>query len=328
VQNRSGAALQLLHCTLAYYHYRIHKLLHWWIGLKACNVILARERLDRERRKKAENRQARAEAEHAIQHGEAPASFVALAPNSVLHDVDTGSRGSPMSSSAMLTPPESGESPITGPREGHGYFAVNGGDASHVGSNTFITANTHPSQTGQQQQHHQNIADGVWSRFATSERSGSRGANSSRPVTNAQPVETKAVAQQQVSIAEQAAAERQITENVAQLVAGFRSSDLGPEKVPQSSISIPYRGLDYDTLRALRSYVYNEEAGGRIEEEWLLNRLERIWREEVRADSEKLLENVAVFFARERALLTWIELKRHMSAFERAEQRTLPYFSL
>jgi hypothetical protein len=312
--------VKLRYRAMADDYYRIHKLLHWWIGLKACNVILARERLDRERRKKAENRQARAEAEHAIQHGEAPASFVALAPNSVLHDVDTGSRGSPMSSSAMLTPPESGESPIVGPREGHSFFTVNGGDSSHAGASGF-TINSRPSQNGQQ---HQNIVDGVWSRFAPSE-GGPRGTNSSRPVTNAQPVESKVAVQQQISVAEQAAAERQITENVAQLVAGFRSKDLGPEKVPQFSTSIPYRGLEYDTLRALRSYIYNEERGARIEEEGLLNHLERIWREDVRADSEKLLENVPVFIARERAFLTWIELKRHMSAFERAEQRMLRF---
>jgi hypothetical protein len=295
--------------------YRVHKLLHWWIGLKACNVILARERLDRERRKKAENRQARAEAEHALQHGEAPASFVALAPNSVLHDVDTGSRGSPMSSSAMLTPPESGESPIVGPREGHSFFAGNNGDGGGF--------NPQSSQNGQQ---HQNIVDGVWTRLAPNE-SGSRGPGPARPATNAQPVDSKAAVQQQISIAEQAAAERQITESVAQLVAGFRSNDLGPEKVPQSGVSIPYRGLGYDAVHELRKYVYNEKNSARVDEEWLLNHLERVWREDVRADSEKLLENVPVFIARERAFLTWIELKRHMAAYERAEQRESHLFT-
>jgi hypothetical protein len=120
---------------------------------------------------------------------------------------------------------------------------------------------------------------------------------------------------------EQVAAERQITESVAQLVAGFRLGDNGPERVPQSSTNLPYRGLDYDTLRALRSYIYQEEGGVRVDEETLLNRLERTWRELVRADSQKMLENVQAFIARERALLTWIELRRHMAAFERAEKR-------
>ncbi|KAH8706911.1 hypothetical protein GQ44DRAFT_716138 [Phaeosphaeriaceae sp. PMI808] len=288
----------------------VHKLLHWWIGLKACNVILARERLDRERRKKAENRQARAEAEQANQHGDGPASFVALAPNSVLHDIDTGSRGSPMSSSAMLTPPESGESPIVGSQPSHSNAAA------------FATVNIHPSQLPQHQQQ-QNIADGVWSRFATNDKGGPRGTDSSRSVTNSQPGESKTTVRQQINVAEQTAAERQITEKVAQLVAGFRSEDVGPEKVPLSSASIPYRGLDYDSLRALRAYIYNEETGIYIDEETLLNRLERTWREAVRADSEKMMDNVAGFIARERAFLTWIELKRHVAAFERAEERWL-----
>ncbi|KAF2026175.1 hypothetical protein EK21DRAFT_116071 [Setomelanomma holmii] len=284
----------------------IHKLLHWWIGLKACNVILARERLDRERRKKAETRQARADAEQASQHGDAPASFVALAPNSVLHDIDTGSRDSPMSSSAMLTPPESGESPVVGPREGAGFMAVNGGGA----------VNAHPSHAGQQQ----NIVDGVWSRFAAGERNGSGEAGPPWHSRNDQPADKKAAVQQQIALSEQAAVERQITENVAQLVAGFREHAI-PEKVPKPGISIPYRGLDHDSLRALRWYCYNEETGVHIDEEGLLSRLERTWREGVRADTEKLMENVPVFVARERAFLTWIELKRHVAAFDRAEKR-------
>jgi hypothetical protein len=139
---------------------------------------------------------------------------------------------------------------------------------------------------------------------------------------NGLPADSKAAAQQQIALFEQAAAERQITEHVAQLVAGFREHAV-PEKVPQPGISIPYRGLDYDTLRALRSYLYHEESGANIDEEALLNKLERIWREGVRADSEKLIENVPVFVARERAFLTWIELKRHVAAFERAEKRML-----
>jgi hypothetical protein len=213
----------------------------------------------------------------------------------------------------MLTPPESGESPIVGPREGHSFFAGSNGDGG--------TVNLHTSQSGQQ-----HIVDGVWTRLVPNE-SRSRGPSSSRQATNGHPVDSKVAVQQQISIAEQAAAERQITESVAQLVAGFRSNDLGPEKVPQSGVSITFRGLEYDVVRALRSYVYNEEGSARADEEWLLNRLERVWREDVRADSEKILENVAVFIARERAFLTWIELKRHMAAYERAEQRKSHLFS-
>lgn len=199
-----------------------------------------------------------------------------------------------MSSSAMLTPPESGESPIAGPREGAAFAAINGGDPSYGAT-----------------QHNGHAAE-AWNRLAQSERSAPRGSNAhadGKPST--------------VALAEQAAAERQITESVAQLVASFRSGGSELEKVPHSGSSIPYRGLDYESLRALRSYIYNEEGGPRVDEDALLNRLEKIWRELVRADSQKMLENVPVFIARERALLTWIELKRHMAAFERAEKRML-----
>ncbi|KAF2818984.1 hypothetical protein CC86DRAFT_363383 [Ophiobolus disseminans] len=289
----------------------IHKLLHWWIGLKACNVILARERLDRERRKKAESRQARAEAEHANQHGEAPASFVALAPNSVLHDVDTGSRGSPMSSSAMLTPPESGESPMMGPGEGAGFTTVNNGEPSHGRAAAFTAVNVDSLQSAQQQQH-QNIADGVWNRFAAGEMNRPRG-----------PGESQAAVKQQIALAEQSAAvERQVREKITQLIVSFRAVEQGPEHVPRSDISIPYRGLDSGSIRALRAYIYNEESLTKVEdEEVLLDRFERVWREHVRADTDKILEDVPSFMARERAFLTWIELKRHVTAFERAENR-------
>jgi hypothetical protein len=121
---------------------------------------------------------------------------------------------------------------------------------------------------------------------------------------------------------------RQVAEQVAQLVGSFRIAESGREKVPQSNTSVPYRGLDYDSLRALRAYIFNEETGAHVEEEALLDRLERVWRECVRADSEKLLEDLASFVVRERAFLTWIELKRHMAAFERAEKRMSTYQSL
>ncbi|EOA82552.1 hypothetical protein ACJQWK_04334 [Exserohilum turcicum] len=273
----------------------IHKLLHWWIGLKACNVILARERLDRERRKKAENRQARAEAEYSgQQEGGTPASFVALAPNSVLHDGDTVSRGSPISSSAMLTPPESGESPIMGPRDA-----------------------VHQSQSLQQRQ---NIVEGVWSRLAV-EASRSRDASTSAHGHGTHAAEGKAAVEQQIANTNQAVVDRQISVEVAKLVASFRSDDAAGEEIPQPNNSIPYRGLDYDGLRALRQYVYGEERGVSVDEEALLNQLEKTWRERVRADYQKMVENIPVFIARERAFLTWVELKRHLAALQRANER-------
>jgi hypothetical protein len=291
--------------------HRIRKLLHWWIGLKACNVILARDRLDRERRKKAENRQARVEAEIAIQ-GEngTPASFVALAPNSVLHE-DTGSRGSPMSSSAMLTPPESGESPVVGPREGPGFAAVKGGNG-----NAAFAASTHQLQSGQPE----NVAEGVWRRLGA-EANGSR----EHSASYIHRAESKSVAKQQSTDRAQAAFDRQISVDVAGLVASFRSDSTATERIPEPTNSIPYKGLHYDDLRALRQYIYGEDCKIVVDEEALLNRLELAWREGVRADYEKLIANIPVFIARERAFFVWIELKRHLAALERADNRTLPH---
>lgn len=298
----------------------IHKLLHWWIGLKACNVILARERLDRERRKKAENRQARAEAELAGQNeGGTPASFVALAPNSVMHGAETASRGSPMSSSAMLTPPESGESPIIGSREGYGFSVIHGGAHATNGNAAFTTMDTHHPHATQQPK---SVVDGVWNRLAA-ESSGSRESSAPANGLPTHSADSKMAAQQhqQIVNASQAAVDRQISVEVAKLVASFRSEDAATEEIPQPSNSIPYRGLDHNGLRALRQYIYGEESGAPIIEETLLNRLELAWREGVRGDYHKMVENIPVFIARERAILTWFELKRHLAALERADQR-------
>ncbi|KAF1947614.1 hypothetical protein EJ02DRAFT_449096 [Clathrospora elynae] len=299
----------------------IHKLIHWWIGLKACNVILARERLDRERRKKAENRQARAEAEFSgQQESGTPASFVALAPNSVLHDADTASRGSPMSSSAMLTPPESGESPILEPREGPGFTAANGGGHATNGNAAFTIVNAHQSQAGQQPH---DLVEGIWDRLSA-EANASRESNTAlRPAQGhpAHPADSKAAVQQQIANANQAAVDRDISVELAKLVASFRSDDAPSEEIPHPSNSIPYRGLDDDSLRALRQYIYGEVHGVPLDEEALLNSLEKMWREGVRADYHKMIENIPVFIARERAFLTWVELKRHLAALERANRR-------
>ncbi|KAF2633668.1 hypothetical protein BU25DRAFT_405537 [Macroventuria anomochaeta] len=298
----------------------IHKLLHWWIGLKACNVILARERLDRERKKKEENRKARAEAEfngqNANGEGSTPASFVALAPNSVFQ-TEAASRGSPISSTAMLTPPEPGGSPIAGPREGLGFTSVNGGAASENGVSK-------PSIQHEQQP--QRVVEGLWDRLIPRELQGSNSQQPNPPwaAANAnapQFADSKPAVQQQITQANQATVDKKISVEVAKLVASFRSDDAAFEDVPQQNASVPYRGLDYDSLRALRSLLYNEECSIQWDEEALLNRLEKAWREGVRADYDKMVENIPVFIARERAILTWIELRRHLAALDRAGER-------
>jgi hypothetical protein len=132
--------------------------------------------------------------------------------------------------------------------------------------------------------------------------------------------------QQQIAQANQAAVDKQISVEVAKLVASFRSDDAAFEEIPQQNASIPYRGLDYDSLRALRAAIYNEESTVQWDEETLLNRLEKVWREGVRADYDKMVENIPVFIARERAILTWIELRRHLAALDRAGQREFASF--
>lgn len=296
----------------------IHKLVHWWIGLKACNVILARERLDRERKKKEENRKARAEAEfngqNAAGEGSTPASFVALAPNSVFQ-TETASRGSPMSSTAMLTPPDASGSPIAGPREGPAFTSVNGGTLNEDSILRSAPSKDQPPFT---------VVEGVWDKLAARDENASQQPTLSWAAANARappPADDKVAVQQQIAQANQAHVDKQISVEVAKLVASFRTDDAASENVPQQNANIPYRGLDYDSLRALRSLIYNEECSVQWDEDTLLNRLEKAWREGVRADYDKMLENIPVFIARERAILTWIELRRHLAALDRADRR-------
>jgi hypothetical protein len=226
-----------------------------------------------------------------------------------------------MSSSAMLTPPESGESPTVGPREGSGFTAVNGGGHATNGNAAFTTVNAHQTPATQQPQ---NIVEGIWNKLAAE---ANRSLDSSTPSGPTQghpihPPESKAAVQQQIANANSAAVDRQISVEVAKLVASFRSEDAASEEVPQPNNSIPHHGLDYDGLRALRQYIYGEERGVQLDEEALLNHLEKTWREGVRADYHKMIENIPVFIARERAFLTWVELKRHLAALHRASERT------
>jgi hypothetical protein len=222
----------------------------------------------------------------------------------------------------MLTPPDSGESPTVGPREGSGFTAVNGGGHAPNGNAAFTTVNAHQTPATQQPQ---NIVEGIWNKLSA-EANRSRDSSTQSGSTQGHPVhppESKAAVQQQIANANSAAVDRQISVEVAKLVASFRSDDAASEEVPQPNNSTPYHGLDYDGLRALRQYIYGEERGVQLDEETLLNHLEKTWREGVRADYHKMTENFPVFIARERAFLTWVELKRHLAALQRASERTL-----
>jgi hypothetical protein len=207
-----------------------------------------------------------------------------------------------------------------GPREGGGFTTVNGGGHATNGNAAFTSAKTHEQQIPQQPN---SIIEGVWNKLAA-EANNSRYLSTLSGPAHAQAAhstETKAVVQQQIADATQAAADRQVSVQMAALVASFRSDDGVPEELPQPNNSIPYRGLDYDGLRALRQYIYGEERGISMDEEALLNQLERTWREGVRADYNRMIENIPVFIARERAFLTWVELKRHLAALLRANER-------
>lgn len=213
----------------------------------------------------------------------------------------------------MLTPPESGESPTIASRDGGGFMSVNSGGHATNGNAAFPNASTHAPQVLRQPQ---GLVDGIWSKLIPE-------ANRSPSQSSASvyPTDSKAVVQQQIASANQAAVDRQISVEVAKLVASFRSDETALEDRPQPSNSMPYRGLDYEGLCALRQYIYGEERGVSMDEEALLNQLERTWREGVRADYNKMVENIPVFIARERAFLTWVELKRHMAALLRANER-------
>jgi len=215
----------------------------------------------------------------------------------------------------MLTPPEASGSPIVGPRDGPGFTSANGGPTSEDG--------VLRSSISKEQQSLK-VVEGVWDRLAARQGNSSQQPTPSWAATDIRappPTDDKIAVQQQIAQANQAHVDKQISVEVAKLVASFRTDDAASENVPQQNANIPYRGLDYDSLRALRALIYNEECSVQWDEDTLLNRIEKAWREGVRADYDKMLENIPVFIARERAILTWIELRRHLAALDRADRR-------
>jgi hypothetical protein len=156
--------------------------------MKAINVILARDRLDRERKKKEESKRARLESDP---HDATLSTFATLAPNAgtpvlgsnvasamtgetprhmQFYQAEDASRGSPMSTS-MFTPPESSESPTVA---GRGSFG--NGDAGHFSTVKASSAQATPAQSG---------FEGVWDRLTTVGMNGSRhGSISSQTAMN------------------------------------------------------------------------------------------------------------------------------------------------
>jgi hypothetical protein len=82
--------------------------------------------------------------------------------------------------------------------------------------------------------------------------------------------------------------------------------------------------LDPETLKAFRSYIYPSEEGPKWDEAILLRRLETAWRNKMRAGHNHAVGSVARFVARDRAFLTWIEIRRHLTDLHRSDERTSP----
>lgn len=327
--------------------------------MKAINVILARDRLDRERKKKEENKRARIEMD--VPHEGTSATFVPLAPNQgapgplntnlpqasvaehprhvQLYKAESASRGSPASVVAG-TPPEASQSPI-----GPGQGSIGIGNVSHL--HGLNAGSAHPSQA-------QSAVDGVFNRLAEVGLNGSRnGSMSSHAVLGtpswpAASAGTYGVGPRRASLVPEGSSQalppasstgiRQLGAEISQLV-----SDLTPQVITSGQGAVPavptvpsdaqrsaapYAGLDMETLFALRAYIYEEKTEVEWDEEALLRRLETTWREGVRSDYDRMVLDIPAFIARERAFLTWIELKRHLADLQRAGTRTYPIITL
>lgn len=298
-------------------------LLHWWIGLKACNVILARERLDRERRKKEERLRARDE--HASPRE--PNPTVAIAPavrpdfrvdqvviktersalpfgqpppqvQALRLDTSYSNPGSPMSG----TPVHSNDSPIF-PNHGH----INGSANNHYMREANFNASRRPSALSQSISSH--IALEVDPPRHTS----------TPPLPSL----------------------HQLSSELGNLVSNFlEDNNTAASRAHHTPSPVPppiheeaqrkpptRRSLDTESLRAFRAYIYPGEGGPKWDEEILLRRLETTWRDDVRASQLQVRtsSDTAVFAARDRAFLTWIELRRHLADLEAADKRKLTH---
>lgn len=120
----------------------------------------------------------------------------------------------------MLTPPEASGSPIAGPRDGPGSTIVNGGATASEDSFLRSSASKEQQPFG--------IVEGVWDRLGTREGSTSQKPTPSWAAANTRappPVDDKVAIQQQIALANQAHVDRQISVEVAKLVASFRTDD-------------------------------------------------------------------------------------------------------
>jgi hypothetical protein len=287
--------------TVAHQLCRIGVLLHWWIGLKACNVLLARERLDRERRKKEERLRLREEEGSSREPNQsipiAPAVRVESAGLSYgqlpryVHtlrlDTSHSSSASPMSG----TPLHSYDSPIVS------AYAVN--ESAHALATRHVDGLRRESPFTQSMTTH--ISPSITVQRHTS----------TPPIPRVSSIQ-------------------QLSADIGSLVSNFLEdedtddtrhapSSTAPEGMQRESSGT--QGLDVQTLQALRSYIYRSEDGPKWDEGTLLRRLETAWRRQVRTGPNRAAGDVALFAARDRAFLTWIELRRHQTDLVQAQER-------
>lgn len=259
-----------------------------------------------------------------------------------VYQVENLSRDSPISTS-MVTPTDSNGSPIVpgrgsiGNGDWNGFAATNGhhphqGPATN-GHNGLTVHNGHGGHNG-----HSSHIDGV--RAVNGSRNGSTSSQAASSWSMAHASHSTNVDRRRSSLATEitpqpqpppvtsdtSAAMRHLAAGMSHLVSSMtptgNNMPAAPEDGPRNNE--PYHGLDEDTLRALRAYVYNEPTNVEWDEDSLLLRIEAIWRKGVRSDYSIMLENIQSFVARDRAILMWIELKRHLADLDRADKRTYP----
>ncbi|KAF2712659.1 hypothetical protein K504DRAFT_499742 [Pleomassaria siparia CBS 279.74] len=295
----------------------IQMLLHWWIGLKACNVILARERLDRERRKKEYDRKAMVDRDSPREM--AALTFVSLAPT-------------PDAPTTASTPEGSKSLPLPPATQASRHAQAFRFDASSRGSSMSPAVQT-PASSESPTMHARSILQGNGIHYLSRDANGTTGTSAVPLAAKGGLVSNHAIKRETNGHYTSSQPDlRKLNLELGNLVSNFlledgpqeRASPITPQSAPGETARYGggvYRGLDADTYRALRAYVYAETSEVQPDEERLLRRLETAWREGVRTSRNLILPSTPLFIAMDRTFLTWIEIRRHLSDLERADKR-------
>lgn len=250
-------------------------LLHWWLGLKACNVILAHDRISKDRLRKAERQRKKQELEEKPSPG-----FAAYGPEGESRD---GLQPNPT-------------------YEYLGVAQAESKDKAYVLSNSVSNATR---------------AQGSADTSALPHPTGSQ-----IPANTAlrSPISVQTISPPP-SIKQLGA---ELENLVSEFLNGSTAENKGPSQSPTDAHATAdeaqQAGLDLEALKAFRSYIYPSEQGPRWDEIVLLRRLETAWRNKVRASRNLAVGDEVRFAARDRAFLTWIELRRHLADLRRADE--------